>query len=133
MCLLYLMVGSGETKNLLDVLAQYEIGRFCSLGFNWIYYRTKTFCDTLQVSPDTDSLISNGYHNDLKMCLSCDFLPVFKIRSYYRYHTIFVVQSSKSYSEYCQIVFIQKNLMTPLYIYYAVIYIRFNFPDLCFI
>ena len=33
------------------------------------------FCDTLQVSPDTDSLISNGYHNNLKMSQSCDFLP----------------------------------------------------------
>ena len=32
--------------------------------------------DTLQVSPDTDSLISNGYHNNLRMSLSCDFLPV---------------------------------------------------------
>ncbi len=30
----------------------------------------------LQVSPDTDSLISNGYHNNLKMSQSCDFLPI---------------------------------------------------------
>jgi len=32
--------------------------------------------DTLQVSPDIVSLISNGYHNNLKMSQSCDFLPV---------------------------------------------------------
>jgi hypothetical protein len=30
----------------------------------------------LQVSPDGDSLISNGYHNNLKMSQSCDFLPI---------------------------------------------------------
>jgi hypothetical protein len=34
-----------------------------------------TIADILQVSPDTDSLISNGYHNNLKMSQSCDFLP----------------------------------------------------------
>jgi len=43
------MVESGETKKLLDVIAQYEIGRFCRLGFNWIYFRTKTFWDSLQL------------------------------------------------------------------------------------
>jgi hypothetical protein len=35
--------------------------------------------DILQVSPDTDSLISNGYHNNLKMSQSCDSLPILKI------------------------------------------------------
>jgi hypothetical protein len=33
----------------------------------------------LQVSPDTDSLISNGYHNNLKISQSCDILPVYEL------------------------------------------------------
>jgi len=32
--------------------------------------------DNLQVSTDTDSLIWKGYHNNLKMSQTCDFLPV---------------------------------------------------------
>ncbi len=48
------MVEFGETKNLLDVLAQYEILGFCRLGLNRMkFYRTKTL-DILtesQISP----------------------------------------------------------------------------------
>lgn len=38
------VVEFGETKNLLDVLTQYEIFGFCRLGLNrLIFYRTKTW------------------------------------------------------------------------------------------
>jgi hypothetical protein len=37
------------------------------------------FRDTLQVSTNAVSLISNGYHNNLKMFLSCVILPVSSI------------------------------------------------------
>ena len=40
--------------------------------------------DILQVSPDTDSLISNGYHNNLRGSLSCDFLPVSELQTIYQ-------------------------------------------------
>jgi len=45
------------------------------LMLSYQYMNFSQCCDTLQVSPDTDSLISNGYHNNLKMSQSCDFLP----------------------------------------------------------
>jgi hypothetical protein len=41
-----------------------------------VFFTPIIFGDTLQVSPDTDSLISNGYHNNLKMSLSCDLLAI---------------------------------------------------------
>ena len=60
--------------------------------------------DILQVSPDTDSLISNGYHNNLKMSQSCDFLPIhalFKTTIDIQISYFSGVRSSKYYFDNC--------------------------------
>jgi len=61
-----------DGKDMLDTLYNASIFNLRKVKiYNW-----GQICDILQVSPDTDSLISNGYHNNLKMSQSCDSLPI---------------------------------------------------------
>jgi hypothetical protein len=57
--------------------------------------RVKNF-DILQVSPDTDFLISNGYHNNLKMSQSCDILPKPQVQAFqFPLHISYFLQNCK--------------------------------------
>jgi hypothetical protein len=74
--------------------------KFSWLGFWGYEIRLCESADILQVSTNAVSLISNGYHNNLKMFLSCVILPVSAPNT----TTIFIqisyfsgVRSSKSY------------------------------------